>query len=86
MDITVTITDQEYGILESYLGVDMVQPWLQHCLDNKCRQRTDAAVLEYTNMNPKKMNRTDKLAELTKVELKQREDVVEDYTAESTTK
>ena len=76
MDITVTITDQEYDILESYLGVGMVQPWLQHALDNKIRQRVDAAVLEYTDKNPKKMSHEQKLNDLSKVTLPTREDRV----------
>lgn len=73
MNITVTITKDENDILESYLGVGMVQPWLQHCLDNKIRQRVDAAILEYTDMNPKKMDKAGKMAKLTEVELKKRE-------------
>ena len=69
MNITVTITDQEYEILESYLGVGMVQPWLQHCIDNKCRQRTDAAILEQTNLNPKRLTQEEKITELLKIKL-----------------
>lgn len=75
MDIICTITEQEKEILESYIGVGNIQPWLQHCLNNKIRQRTDDAILNYTNMNPKKMNMPEKLSELSKVTLKQREDL-----------
>jgi hypothetical protein len=75
MNITCTITNEENDILESYLGGGIVQPWLQHCLDNKIRQRVDAAVLEYTDMNPKKMDKAAKMSKLSGVILKQREEV-----------
>ena len=76
MNITCKITKEEHDILESYLGVGMVQPWLQHCLDNKIRQRVDAAVLDYAGMNPKKMDKVGKMAKLAEVTLKRREDEV----------
>ena len=38
-----------------------VEAWLQHVIDNKCRQRTDASVLEHTDRNPKKLNKQTKL-------------------------
>jgi len=74
MNITCTITEEEKNILESYLGVGKIQPWLQHCLDNKIRQRLDAAINEYTAFNPKKMTKEEKLTTLSGIELSQRED------------
>ncbi|MBW1711222.1 MAG: hypothetical protein JRJ73_15325 [Deltaproteobacteria bacterium] len=67
--ITVQIEDLEYEILESWLGVGQVKAWLQHAIDNKCRQRTDASVLEHTDRNPKKLNKQTKLDLLKDVQL-----------------
>jgi len=55
MDYTVTIPDDSVRILESWLGEGQVQVWIQHAIDNKLRQRTDASVLEHTDRNPKKI-------------------------------
>jgi len=74
MDITVTITDQEAQILESWLGSGMIQKWLQDAINNKVRQRVDASILESTSFNPKKMKHEDKLKELNKVDLPARDD------------
>ena len=73
MDITVTLTDDEHAILESWLGVGEVQGWIQHALDNKIRQRVDESVLECTYLNPKKLTYEEKLEELGKVVLPTRE-------------
>ncbi|GAG77607.1 unnamed protein product, partial [marine sediment metagenome] len=35
--ITLTITKDEKRVLDSWLGVDKIQGWLQHALDNKIR-------------------------------------------------
>jgi hypothetical protein len=61
MDIIVTLTQGEFEILESWLGIGEVQSWIQHALDNKIRQRTDASILECTDRNPNKMNKQAKL-------------------------
>lgn len=74
MDIIVTITEQEFEILESWLGVGEVQKWLQHALDNKIRQRMDATILEHTNFNPKKMTSIQKMDEVKKISLPTREE------------
>lgn len=74
MDIIITITEEEKRILESVMGVGTIQGWLQHAIDNKIRKRTDAYILELTNLNPKKLTRKEKLVELSKVELPTRED------------
>lgn len=74
MNIIITITQEEKAVLDSWLGVDKIQEWLQHALDNKIRQRVDASILESTNLNPKKLSKVDKLAELAKIELKRKED------------
>jgi len=71
--IQVQIEDLEYEILESWLGVGQVETWLQHAIDNKCRQRTDASVLEHTDRNPKKLNKQTKLDLLKDVQLPSRE-------------
>ena len=55
MNITLTITEDEKKVLDSWLGVDKIQGWLQHALDNKIRQRVDASVLEVTDRNPSKL-------------------------------
>jgi len=72
--IQVQITDLEYEILESWLGVGQVEAWLQHAIDNKVRQRTDASVLEHTDRNPKKLNKQTKLDLLKDVQLPSREE------------
>jgi hypothetical protein len=74
MNIILTITEDEKKVLDSWLGVDKIQEWLQHALDNKIRQRVDASILEDTNLNPKKMSKVDKLIELAKIDLKRKED------------
>ena len=64
MDILCTITDEENKVLESWLGVGQIQPWLQHALDNKLRQRLDATIIEVTDKNPAKLSQEDKLLAL----------------------
>jgi len=70
----VQIEDLEYDILESWLGVGEVEGWLQHAIDNKCRQRVDASVLQHTDRNPKKMTKESKIALLKTVALPTREE------------
>lgn len=67
--IQVQIEDLEYEILESWLGVGQIEAWLQHAIDNKCRQRTDASILEHTDRNPKKLDRQAKLDLLATIQL-----------------
>jgi len=67
--IQVQIEDLEYEILESWLGVGQVKAWLQHAIDNKIRQRTDASILEHTDRNPKRLSKEDKLILLKNVTL-----------------
>jgi len=74
MDITVTIPDEGKKVLESWLGVDQIQPWLQHAIDNKLRERLDATILEVTAYNPEKMKTEYKLNILEKVKLLTREE------------
>jgi hypothetical protein len=74
MDITVTIPDDGVRVLESWLGVGQIQPWLQHALNNKLRQRLDASVLEYTDKNPKKLDEVAKMLVLKSVKLPTREE------------
>ena len=69
MDILCTITDEENKVLESWLGVGQSQPWLQHALDNKLRQRLDATIIEVTDKNPAKLSQEDKLLALKDVVL-----------------
>lgn len=64
MNITVTIPNEGKRVLESWLGVDQIQPWVQQAIDNKLRQRIDASILEHTDKNPKKMTEADKLVVL----------------------
>jgi len=61
MNITVTILDKEFEILESWLGEGQVQPWIQHALNNKVRQRIDASIMESTDRNPNKLDVAAKL-------------------------
>ena len=74
MNIVITITDDEKRVLESWLGVGQIQVWLQHAIDNKTRQRTDAYILEYTDSNPNKMSMEAKLSALSGIELPTRDD------------
>jgi len=66
MDITMTITEQEKTILESWLGVGQIDLWLQNAIDNQIRKATDEAILQQTKFNPKKMSTSEKLATLSK--------------------
>ncbi len=72
--ITVTISNEELAIANSWLGIGKLQGWLQHALDNKIRQRVDASIMEATKFNPKKMTKAEKLVEIAKVTLKSREE------------
>lgn len=74
MNIEVTISDEGKRILESWLGVDQIHPWLQHAIDNKLRQRLDASIREHTDKNPEKMTGMDKLAILRDVGLPTKEE------------
>lgn len=74
MDIVITIPDEGKRILESWLGVGEIQPWIQHAIDNKLRQRIDASILDETDRNPKKMTQEAKLLALKDVILPSRED------------
>lgn len=74
MDITVTISSEGKRILESWLGKDTIQPWLQHAINDKLRRRIDASILEHTDKNPKKMTDPDKLAALKGIKLPTREE------------
>jgi len=74
MDIIVTLTEGEFDILESWLGVGEVQPWIQHALDNKIGQRVDATVEELTEFNANKLNKEQKLNILRGVKLKTRKE------------
>ena len=69
MDITVTIPDEGQTVLESWLGVGQIKPWLQHAIDNKLRQRMDASITESTNLNPKKLTTAQKIDELSAIAL-----------------
>ena len=74
MDITITISDEGKRVLESWLGVGEIQPWLQHAIDNKLRQRLDASIVASTNLNPKKLTAEQKIAELSAIALPTRVD------------
>jgi len=58
----------------AWLGVGQIKAWLQHAIDNKIRQRTDASVLEHTDRNPKKLSKEDKLILLKNVTLPTKEE------------
>jgi len=73
MEITLTIEAEEKKVLDSWLGTDKIQEWLQHALDNKIQQRVDASVIESTNRNPKKFSLTEKLTLLKDVTLPSKE-------------
>lgn len=72
--ISVTITNKEFEVLESWLGIGKVQGWIQHALNNKARQRVDATILEVTDRNPKKLDKNTKLLLLESIKLKTREE------------
>lgn len=73
MNLIITITDEDKELLDSWLGIDKAQSWLQHAIDNKIRQRVDASILELTDRNPKKMSKEEKMALLKNVVLPTRE-------------
>ena len=79
MDIIITVSDEGIRVLESWLGAGQVQPWLQHAIDNKLRQRIDASILEHTDRNPKKMTEADKLLLLNDIKLPNREERDAEY-------
>jgi len=74
MNITVEIPDEGKRVLESWLGEGQIQPWLQHAINNKLRQRTDASVEESTNLNSKKLEEADKILALKNVVLPTRDE------------
>jgi len=74
MDIKVTLEQEEYRVLESWLGIGMVEPWIQHALNNKIRQRLDATILEETDRNPKKLTKTEKFKLIKNLTLMTREE------------
>lgn len=74
MDITVTLPDNGKKVLDSWLGADEMQAWLQHAAENKLRQRVDASIIEETDKNPQKIDQTDKLTLLEDVKLPTREE------------
>lgn len=69
MNITITITEDENRVLESWLGVGVAQTWLQHAIDNKIRQRMDASIKEHTDRNPKKLTYNEKVILLNSAQL-----------------
>lgn len=74
MNIITTISEDKKRVLESVLGVDKIQDWLQHAIDNKCRKRIDVYIEQFTNLNPKKMTEDNKLEKLKKIKLPIREE------------
>ena len=74
MNITCILTEDEKKVLDSWLGVDKIQAWLQHALNNKIRQRIDASVLEVTDRNPSKLTKEEKFALLKDIVLPIREE------------
>ena len=64
MNITVTIPNESKRILESWLGEGQIQPWLQHTINNKLRQRIDASILEETDKNPAKLSSANTLEQI----------------------
>jgi len=73
MDIILTIPDEGKRILESWLGKKQIQPWVQHAINNKLRQRLDASIAEQTEFNPQKLTEVEKYALLKGVTLPTRE-------------
>ena len=69
MELKVTLTVDEYAVLESWLGVGEIEKWIQHALDNKIRQRVDASIAENTAYNPKKLDKTSKMFTLSTITL-----------------
>lgn len=67
MKVSIELTDIEEKVLNAWLGVDGMKDWIQHVGENKLRQRIDASILEWTNLNPKKMTQENKMIELDKI-------------------
>ena len=76
MDITFTISKEEHDVLESWMGVGAVEGWLQHALDNRIRKLLDHKILTDSDMNPKKMDKVDKLLEIKRIKDKAMEEVI----------
>lgn len=74
MNIIVTLTEGEREVLDSWLGVGQITPWVQHALNNKIRRRVNASILEMTDKNPEKMSMAAKLALLKEHELSTRKE------------
>ena len=74
VNITVSIKQKEFEILESWLGVGQVQPWLQHAIDEKCRLRIDASISEHSVFNPSKIDKQAKLDLLKDIKLSSQEE------------
>lgn len=69
MKISVTISEEETRLLDSWMGKNQIQPWTEHAIENKLRQRVNASIRESTTWNPDKMSKEEKFEALTKVEL-----------------
>lgn len=64
---SVTITAEEDRVLRSWISDP--QAWLESAFRNKVRQRLNAAVTEETNLNPKKLEDTEKLEAIKNITL-----------------
>jgi hypothetical protein len=65
---TVTVSDAELKALE--WDIVNVQEWVQNAISEKARRVTDRLIERHTAYNPKKLSKSQKEAEIGKIELK----------------
>ena len=75
-DITVTMTQEEFDLLEEKFGIGSTGKWLRETLDHKIDMRVNQSILDLTAYNPLKLSKADKLDKLKDVTLPVRDDEV----------
>ena len=76
-DITVTMTQEEFDMLEENFGNGATEEYLGKLLANKIMRRVDQSILDLTPYNPKKLNgMTAKLEKLIGITLPVRDDSI----------
>lgn len=67
----ITYTEEQKKAFEYYVKESM-QEWTQAAFNNKCRQRIDAAILEKSDKNPKKIDDSEKNSLINGLDLQKR--------------
>lgn len=58
-DIILSITDDQYKAMKYF--IDDPEQWIRNVLEHKIKKCVDRAVLEVSDLNPKKVSMVDKL-------------------------